>query len=142
MDPQCSICNGNADDEFKRVEVWKNMLWRITISTYRMVEGFCYLEPVRHIPSITDLDGEEANEFGAILARTSSALKTVMHAKLVYIYIFGDHIPHLHVHLAPHKDGDIYTNDVIRHDAKMDESVYSRDRIKPLIEELRRAIHE
>ena len=35
-------------------------------------------------------------------------------AEVVYIYIFGDGIPHLHVHLAPHRKGDALNDQMIR----------------------------
>jgi len=119
----CSICSGKADEEFRRVEVWANERWRLTMSTYRAVKGFCYLEPRRHVPYITDLEGKEAAEFGAVLSRAARAVRAATGAELVYVYIYGGHIPHLHVHLAPHKDGDPYVEDVLRSDAKISEEL-------------------
>jgi diadenosine tetraphosphate (Ap4A) HIT family hydrolase len=63
--------------------------------------GFGYLEPIRHIPYLADLDGEEAATFGPAMARASTALREASGARLVYAYVFGGGIPHLHVHLAP-----------------------------------------
>ena len=137
MVPDCDICNGNADSEFKRVEVWRNERWRLTTSTFKLVRGFCYLEPVRHIEDITQLDGLEASEFGMMLAKATSALKAVTGAKLIYLYIYGDHIPHLHVHLAPHKPGDVYADDVLRSDVKADETLLPPVEINPFVKELR-----
>ncbi len=110
----CDICNEKADLTFRRVEVWRNATWRLTMSNFSDVKGFCYLEPIKHIEYITELEGKEADEFGKILAYASKAIKKATGAKLVYVYIFGDHIPHLHVHLAPHIDGDNYADDVIK----------------------------
>lgn len=141
MVPECIICKGLADDEFKRVEVWKTDNWRLTMSKFRIAEGFCYIEPRKHIPSITDMNPEEAGEFGVVLARVSSALKAVTKSKLIYVYIFGDHIPHLHIHLAPHRDGDVYTNDVIRSGVEHDESTYSMEHMNVLLNELRGALN-
>jgi diadenosine tetraphosphate (Ap4A) HIT family hydrolase len=78
--------------------------------------GFGYLEPKRHVPHITDLDDEEAATFGAVLARVSSALKEAAGAELVYVWIFGGGIAHLHVHLGPHREGDALSSDIIRGD--------------------------
>ena len=33
---------------------------------------------------------------------------------MVYVYIFGDGVPHLHVHLAPHRTGDALNDQMIR----------------------------
>ncbi len=63
--------------------------------------GFAYLEPIRHIPYQADLDGPEATTFGPIIARASAALRDASGARLVYAYVFGGGVPHLHVHLAP-----------------------------------------
>ena len=32
----------------------------------------------------------------------------------MYVYIFGDHISHLHVHLAPHWENDILYEDILK----------------------------
>jgi diadenosine tetraphosphate (Ap4A) HIT family hydrolase len=127
MDAGCSICNGKADEEFKRVEVWSDETWRLTMSTYKAVKGFCYLEPRRHVPYITDLQGREAVEFGSVISRVARAIKSSTGAKLVYVYIYGDHVAHLHVHLAPHVDGDIFADDVIKADTKLEETLLDRD---------------
>ena len=63
--------------------------------------GFSYLEPIRHIPFLADLDGPEAATFGPAIARASTVLREATGARLVYAYVFGGGIPHLHVHLAP-----------------------------------------
>lgn len=68
--------------------------------------GFGHLEPKRHIPFITDLDGQEASTLGVILAQVTATLKAVTGAELVYVYIFGERVSHLHFNLAPHRDGD------------------------------------
>jgi diadenosine tetraphosphate (Ap4A) HIT family hydrolase len=103
------MCAGfDADAGFFREQVWEDERWRLTTSTGPgdPTPGFSYLEPKRHIPHITDLDGEEATTFGPVVARCCSALKAATGAELVYVYVFGDSIAHLHLHLAPHRPGD------------------------------------
>ena len=114
-DPSCLICRGAAGDaEFQRVEAWQDSLWRLTVSLAAEVPGFAYLEPKRHIPDITELDGEEAATFGLVMAKVTAALKAETGAELVYVYVFGGGIPHLHVHLAPHRAGDALNEQMIR----------------------------
>lgn len=111
----CVLCRGaDGDAELGRVQVWEDRLWRLTMSLEAEVLGFSYLEPQRHIPHVTDLAGEEARTFGEVLARVSSALKQETAAEVVYIYVFGGGVPHLHVHLAPHRDGDALNSHMIR----------------------------
>lgn len=78
------------------------------------VPGFAYLEPKRHITHIHALDGAEAVTFGPALAKCTAALKSATGADVVYVYIFGDGVPHLHLHLAPHRDGDALNDRMIR----------------------------
>lgn len=84
------------------------------MTTTGYTTGFGFLEPKRHIPDITALDGEEAETFGAVLARVTAVLKAAADADLVWVYIFGGGIPHLHVHLAPHRAGDALSSQMIR----------------------------
>lgn len=103
------------DDALMRTEVWSDNLWRLTTAKVTEVAGFSYLEPKRHITDITQLSGPEASSFGTTLAKASSAIKSAAGADLVYVYVFGDNVDHLHVHLAPHRDaGSPLVNDMIK----------------------------
>lgn len=111
----CAICaQADGDAELLRTEVWRDAHWRLSMSTEGYTAGFSYLEPLRHIPHVEDLDGEEALTFGPTLARVCTALKAATDAERVWIYVFGGGIPHLHVHLAPHREGDALNSAVIR----------------------------
>ncbi len=113
--PECVVCRGVAGDaELGRIQVWEDALWRLTISLEAEVSGFAYLEPKRHVPHITDLSGDEARTLGEVLARVTSALKDETNAELVYVYVFGGGVPHLHIHLAPHRSGDALNAQMIR----------------------------
>jgi diadenosine tetraphosphate (Ap4A) HIT family hydrolase len=111
----CTICRGpEGDPELERVQVWEDRLWRLTTTLEGEVVGFSYLEPKRHVPHITDLSGDEARTLGSVLSRTTSALRNATGAQLVYVYLFGGGIPHLHIHLAPHRSGDALNDSFIR----------------------------
>lgn len=113
----CVLCRGGeGDKELAVTQVWEDELWRLTVANEGEVVGFSHLEPKRHIPHITDLDGEEARTFGTVLARTTSALREATHAEVVYVYVFGDGVPHLHLHLAPHQRGDALNTQLVRGD--------------------------
>ena len=104
----CLLCRwSDADREFDRVEVWADALWRVTTSLRAPVLGFSYLEPKRHIPHITDLDGAEAVTLGATLGRVTRVLRECSDAELVYVNVFGERVAHLHFNLAPHRAGDV-----------------------------------
>lgn len=118
---KCLLCSGDeADRQFGRIPVWEDYLWRLSLSGRGYIPGFGYLEPRRHVPHITDLDGDEAATFGPVLARVTAALKEAARAELVYVYIFGGGIPHLHVHLGPHREGDALSQAIIRGEVAME----------------------
>jgi diadenosine tetraphosphate (Ap4A) HIT family hydrolase len=95
-----------ADAQFRRTRVWEDSLWRLSAVLQGPIPGFAHLEPKRHIPYITDLDGSEAVTLGLVLARVTSAMRAAAGADLAYVYVFGDRVPHLHLNLAPHRNGD------------------------------------
>jgi diadenosine tetraphosphate (Ap4A) HIT family hydrolase len=107
MEESCLLCNwSEADRYFDRIQVWESDLWRVTTSLVAPVAGFSYLETKRHIPYITDLDGTEAASLGSVLAMVTRVLRDTTNAKLIYVNVFGERVPHLHFNLAPHRDGD------------------------------------
>ena len=117
MSETCALCAGpDGDAELGRRQVWADDLWRLStsIGPGEVLAGFSYLEPKRHIRHITDLDGPEAATFGPVIARCTSALKRATGCELVYVYVFGGGIDHLHVHLAPHTEGDPLCDAIIR----------------------------
>jgi diadenosine tetraphosphate (Ap4A) HIT family hydrolase len=105
-----------ADAELQRAEVWSDGIWRLTVALRSEVVGFSYLEPVRHIPHLEELEGIELATFGGALMLAARALKEEAGSEAVYVYIFGEGIPHLHVHLAPHHADDPLSTQIVRGD--------------------------
>ena len=68
-----------ADAEFRRARLWEDELWRLSAVLQGPVPGFAHLEPKRHIPFITDLDGRED-----VLAKGQAlAGNDILHAELL-----------------------------------------------------------
>ena len=104
-DSDCVLCAGTALDGALMVEeVWRTDTWRLTTATVGELAGYSYLSPLRHVPHVTDLDGEEARSLGGVLAAATNAVKAATGADLVYVYVFGGGLDHLHMHLAPHRE--------------------------------------
>jgi diadenosine tetraphosphate (Ap4A) HIT family hydrolase len=115
MPSDCHLCRGaDGDPELDRVEVWRDAHWRLSMSRHGPTLGFAYLEPLRHIPHLADLDGPEATTFGPVIARASTVLREATGASLVYAFVLGGGIPHLHVHLAPNTPEGVLNTALIR----------------------------
>lgn len=67
--------------------------------------GYLMAELKRHAPGLAEQTNEEAQALGLLVARLSRALKTSEGAEHVYLFVFGDHVPHLHMHLVPRHPG-------------------------------------
>lgn len=61
--------------------------------------GYVRAETKRHAPSFAELTPEEAQAIGLLVARLSRALKECAGADHVYAFFYGDHVPHLHIHV-------------------------------------------
>ncbi|WP_155371176.1 HIT family protein [Catellatospora vulcania] len=98
----CLLCRpADADGFFDRRRVWEDQYWRLSVVLRGAVAGFAHLEPHRHIPYVTALDGPEAATLGPVLSRATAAVREATGADKVYVYVFGDRVPHLHFNLAP-----------------------------------------
>ncbi len=61
--------------------------------------GYVRLEAKRHVPSYAELTTAEAQAIGSLTARLSRVLKACTGADHVYVYFYGDHVLHLHLHI-------------------------------------------
>ena len=138
----CLLCSPDrAAAVFGRRTVWRDELWRLSvIEEGSPIIGFAHLEPIRHIPHLTDLGGEEAATLGPTLARVTATLKSVTEAELVYDYVFGERVAHLHYNLAPQREGDPHVGGpgLVRPAAP----VISRDKLRAVSREVETAFSD
>jgi diadenosine tetraphosphate (Ap4A) HIT family hydrolase len=67
--------------------------------------GWLVVETKRHVTGLGDLTDEEAAAVGRLMNRVARVQKDSEGAEHVYAFVFGDSVPHLHVHLAPRYPG-------------------------------------
>lgn len=67
--------------------------------------GHLMLETRRHVAGLADLTDEEARAVGLWSARLAGALTATEGVEHVYSFVFGHHVPHLHIHLLPRYPG-------------------------------------
>jgi histidine triad (HIT) family protein len=61
--------------------------------------GYLFVEPLEHVPGLGDLGPDQAAALGQALQRTGAVLRAAG-MEHVYAFVFGDSVPHLHVHLV------------------------------------------
>jgi histidine triad (HIT) family protein len=66
--------------------------------------GHLFVEPLAHRPGLSDLAPDEAAAVGEALRHTSAVLRA-SGMEHVYAFVYGDAVPHLHVHLLGRHPG-------------------------------------
>lgn len=97
----CPICSKQQGQVVGGVIYEDNLVY--THHVYNKEEptflGYVRLETKRHVPSFAELTNAEAQEIGSLTSRLSRALKACTGADHVYVFFYGDHVPHLHLHI-------------------------------------------
>lgn len=78
--------------------IYVGHVYRPGSTAYR---GQLIVEPKRHVPGMGDLHDEEAAALGRTCSRMARLLQDAESVEHVYLYVIGDEVPHLHVHLVP-----------------------------------------
>ncbi len=61
--------------------------------------GHVFVEPRRHVAELADLTDHEAQAIGLFTSKVARALMQVLEMEHVYSFVFGDGVPHVHVHV-------------------------------------------
>jgi diadenosine tetraphosphate (Ap4A) HIT family hydrolase len=67
--------------------------------------GHVFVETKRHVAGLGELTDDEAAAVGQLVNDLAAALRRSEHAEHVYGHVYGDRVPHLHVHLVPRYPG-------------------------------------
>ncbi len=105
--PNCKTCTFLAARDSGTAPLWDNILrtpfWDVVHGYNTSLKGWLVLVTRRHIEAIDELTEDEATELGALIRRTSIALKEVVGCQKTYVIQFAEHPdhPHVHVHVVP-----------------------------------------
>lgn len=104
-DPSCLICVKHAAAD-PGLEVHRDRLTYVghLPAGPTVYLGHLFVEPLEHRPGLADLDPEQAAAVGRSLQRASATLKAAG-MEHVYAFVYGDAVPHLHVHLLGRHPG-------------------------------------
>jgi|CXWL01.1.fsa_nt_gi diadenosine tetraphosphate (Ap4A) HIT family hydrolase len=65
------------------------------------LRGWMVVAPRRHVERLIDLDPEEQRRLFELAALVDRGLRTTLGAEKVYLAIFAEVVPHLHLHVIP-----------------------------------------
>ncbi|HXB56710.1 MAG TPA: HIT domain-containing protein [Vicinamibacteria bacterium] len=69
------------------------------------VPGWLVVAPARHVEQIDALRAEELSLLGPLLAQVAAALRAETSCEKVYVSLFAEVLPHLHVHVVARPPG-------------------------------------
>jgi len=101
--PDCVACLLNADPSGApggRILSTERWVLEHIVAPIPLV-GWLILRTVRHTEGIVGLDPAEGAELGRLLATLPKMLQEVSGAEQVYVCVFTEVVPHLHIHLIP-----------------------------------------
>lgn len=110
-DPDCFICRKHRKEiHIPGGAIYEDDLVYIGHAQIREGQATAYLgylmvEPKRHVPGVAELTDVEAQAIGLMVARLSKVLKASEKAEHVYVFVLGDFVHHLHVHVVPRYPG-------------------------------------
>ncbi|MUG68369.1 HIT domain-containing protein [Paenibacillus campinasensis] len=97
----CLICekhNQQNNDTF----LYIGGSWAIYAGPFNsQVEGYLYLEPLRHVEEWQELNEKELQEMALLLPRVEKILKKIVHLERLYVVTISEVVRHLHLHLIP-----------------------------------------
>jgi diadenosine tetraphosphate (Ap4A) HIT family hydrolase len=95
----CLICDKHAAAD-PGLEVHRNDVVYVghLPATPTAYLGHLFVEPLAHLPGLADLSTAQGAAVGEAMQRASATLRSAGHDH-VYAFVYGDRVPHLHVHL-------------------------------------------
>ncbi len=82
--------------------IYQDALWSLQHAAEPVpLVGWLVLKPLRHVEAFADLTPEEAASFGPLVHRITRAMTEVLRPVKVYLSMYMESAPHLHVHLIP-----------------------------------------
>ncbi len=100
---QCSVCELHNQKEAKESwEIHRNDLWILRHHPEPApLTGWLLLDSKRHTEGPVDFTSKEAQNWGLIVQKASSLIKSLTNCQRVYTIAFGEGARHLHLHLIP-----------------------------------------
>ena len=88
--------------------VAQNEWLRIIFPDEPELPGFCRIIWQKHIAEMSDLSQEERNMLWTVLHQVEEVIREVMQPEKINLASLGNMVPHLHWHVVPRYQADIY----------------------------------
>lgn len=100
----CTICLLDAPEARAAADVFGDELWAGGLIRGFDVPGWVFLRLRRHAEGLGELTQAELTTFGRRLRDLMGAVSDVTGASVIYLLMFGEQNPHVHLLVAPRTD--------------------------------------
>jgi histidine triad (HIT) family protein len=100
----CKIVKGKLDSW--KIYEDKEVLCFLDINP--IVEGHSLIITKRHVNWFYELKDEEISHLFKVAKLVAEKIERAIDSDFVSLMIFGEHVPHVHIHLLPRTRGDIF----------------------------------
>ena len=137
MNTKCPLC-----DEMGGALVWQNSEIRVVLVNEPMLPGFCRVVWQQHVAEMTDLFPHQRQIIMHVVYVVEQAVREVMQPDKVNLATLGNMVPHLHWHVIPRYQDDIYFPGSVWSEPKNQPSLQTLEQHKALVPVLRLKLQE
>lgn len=103
----CVLCKEDLKPEDGQL-IWRGDDCRVILVNEPDLPGFCRVIWNHHVTEMTDLSSGEREHLMALVFAVEEAIRHVMHPDKVNIASLGNMVPHIHWHVIPRYQDDVY----------------------------------
>lgn len=103
----CVLCKEDLKPEDGQL-IWRGDDCRVILVNEPDLPGFCRVIWNHHVAEMTDLSSGEREHLMALVFAVEEAIRHVMHPDKVNIASLGNMVPHIHWHVIPRYQDDVY----------------------------------
>ena len=102
---ECIFCK-IANKEIPTKTFYEDENYLAFLDIRPLSKGHLLVIPKQHYETFLDMPSEEEKELFAKVQELSKVVKEKLGAKLIFLLVMGEEVPHVHVHIIPYYGGE------------------------------------
>ncbi len=102
---ECIFCK-IAGKEIHAKTIYEDEKYLAFLDIRPLSKGHILVIPKKHYETFLDMPADEEKELFAKVQEISKDVKEKLGAKLIFLLVMGEEVPHVHVHIIPYYGGE------------------------------------
>ena len=102
---ECIFCK-IAGKEIPAKTIYEDEKYLAFLDIRPLSKGHILVIPKKHYETFLDMPADEEKELFAKVQEISKDVKEKLGAKLIFLLVMGEEVPHVHVHIIPYYGGE------------------------------------